>query len=100
MKYSIIDYLIPIYPIINIALLTYYPRIQDTNSILKILIKILIIICLTTSLCFAVVNQFEIYSGNLIIEFLLFSTIISGIFIASLFFIMKEVVESKANNNN
>ena len=99
-KYSIIDYLIPIYPIINIALLIYYPRIQNTNPILKIFIKILIIICLTVSLCFAFVNQFEIYSGNLIKEFLLFSTIISGIFIASVFFIIKEVLESKANSND
>jgi hypothetical protein len=48
-------------------------------------------ICLTTSLCIAIVNQFEIYSGNLIIEFLLFSTTISGIFIASIFFILKEI---------
>jgi hypothetical protein len=97
-KFDFWDYLIPVYPIINIILLYALPRVSEQNKNTKIFISFFLILFLMISLYFALRNLFEIFSGDLILEFITFALIVSSIFIASIIFLVIEILK-KSNTS-
>ena len=98
-KFDIWDYLVPVYPIVNIILLYTLPKVAEHNRKTKTIISIFIMLFLAMSLYLALRNLFEIFSEDLILEFVIFTLIISSIFISSIVFLVIEILKNKLNTS-
>ncbi|MBA0884862.1 hypothetical protein GTZ96_014315 [Flavobacterium sp. BBQ-18] len=88
-KLSIFYYLIPIYAILSFLLLTIYPKTSNNRK----LILISILLLLGVSLYFAFGGLYLIFTGDLIIEFVIPALIFIGIFISSIGVLCSEILK-------
>ncbi len=82
-------YLIGVFPLISISLLYIFPRISPENKNQKLIVGISSLAFMLVSLYYAFENVFSILTENLIIEFKIISTLFTGVFIATIIYLIK-----------
>jgi len=85
------DLAIPVFALISISLLSIFPRVSSGKISVKLIVGVSAIVCLLISLYFALENLFSTLTENLIIEFKTFTTLFSGIFIATIIYLIKQI---------
>ena len=91
-------YLIGVFLLISISLLYIFPRISPENQNQKLIVGISSLAFMLVSLYYAFENVFSILTENLIIEFKIISTLFTGVFIATIIYLIKQIfVEIKPN---
>lgn len=94
-KFDFWDYSIPVLALLNLFLLYVFPRISKENRNTKTIFRVVIILFLISGLYLSIRNIIEILSGNLILSFIFFALIISGIFITSIIFLLIEILKKE-----
>ena len=86
---SVFHYLIPIYATLSILLLIIYPKISNNRK----LVLVFTLLFLGVSLYFAFGGFYLIFTGDLILEFVIPALIFIGIFISSIGVLCAEVLK-------
>lgn len=85
-------YLIALFAIISILLLSIYPRISIKNINIKFITGISTLVLLFVSLYYALQNLYSLLTQNLILGFKTAATIFFGIFITTIIYLIKQIV--------
>jgi len=91
-KFNYQHYLMAVFPLINISLLYIFPRISAKNTNQKRIVGVFSLAFILVSLYYALENLFSILTENLIIEFKIISTLFTGFFIATIIYLIKQIV--------
>lgn len=97
-KFNYQHYLIAVFPLINVSLLYIYPRISPKKKTQKLIVGISSLAFILVSLYCAFENVFSILTENLIIEFKIISTLFTGVFITTIIYLIKQIVEEIRQN--
>jgi hypothetical protein len=90
---SVFHYLIPIYATLSILLLIIYPKTSNNRK----LVLVFTLLFLGVSLYFAFGGFYLIFTGDLILEFVIPALIFIGIFISSIGVLCAEVLKLNKN---
>ena len=94
------DVLIPMYALLSISCLILYPRISSHQREFKVIIWLVSLGFLGISLFFAILNIIVIFSGNLIIGFIIFSSFITIIFCFATISLALELIKNIISANS
>ncbi|KAA5541587.1 hypothetical protein [Adhaeribacter rhizoryzae] len=99
-NFSLKDVLITFFVLLSILSLIIYPRVSSYRRKLKVAIWLLSLGFLGVSLFFAIQNIILIFSGNLIIGFIIFSSLITVIFCIVIISLALELIKNMTSANN
>ena len=99
-NFTLVDFLVPFCAALTTITLLIYPRIADKYKVTKAAICFLIIGLLTVNLYFIVTHYLTFYSENLVIGFMIFSTIVVACVCAAILTLIIESIKGLGLSKN